>query len=253
MTPQDASSKADRSHYSYALYADPAVADRFDALRFSGPIGRYLLDAQEQTLVDNLAPAAGRRIVDVGTGTGRAARGLAAVGAQVIGVDASPEMLRVAVSRSASARAAVSYAVADAHCLPLADRSVDAAVCLRVLMHAVSWQTCLAELCRVARWRVIVDFPARASFAALESGARRVASVLGRRVEPYRVLAERDVSSAFSAHGFRVITVQRQWVLPIALHKAVGRLSFTRSTEEMLAAAGLLRVLGSPVTMVAER
>ena len=47
------------THYSYAVYADPAMAERFDALRFSGPIGRLIADTQEQR--DRGVPRAGRR------------------------------------------------------------------------------------------------------------------------------------------------------------------------------------------------
>ena len=111
----------------------------------------------------------------------------------------------------------------------------------------------VAELCRVSRWRVVVDFPAALSFAALESGARRVGAALGRKTEPYRVIAVRDVAAAFTANGFRVIHSSRQFVLPIALHKKIGRIGLTQSTERALDAVGLRRLLGSPVTMVAER
>ena len=39
-----------RRHYSYEVYADPAMAERFDAMRFSGPIGRLIADTQEQQI-----------------------------------------------------------------------------------------------------------------------------------------------------------------------------------------------------------
>jgi hypothetical protein len=42
-------------------------------------------------------------------------------------------------------------------------------------------------------------------------------------------------------------------VLPIALHKALGSRGFTVAVEKALAAVGLLRLLGSPVTVVAVR
>jgi ubiquinone/menaquinone biosynthesis C-methylase UbiE len=242
-----------RSHYSYTHYADPTVAEGFDALRFGGPIGQYLADTQREFLADALAPLAGRIVLDVGTGTARSAIGLAAAGAKVIGLDASADMLRVARGRLAAAGTAAALGVADAHHLPLADRSVDAAISLRVLMHAIDWRACLAELCRVARSRVVVDFPARASAAAVESCTRKVAHAFGRKTEPYAVLAERDVIEAFQRRGFRVVTIRREFVLPIALHKAIGALAFTRPAERLLAAAGLRRLFGSPVTVVAER
>ena len=243
----------ERDHYSYAHYADQQVAEGFDALRFSGAVGRFLAESQAALLADALRPQVGKRIADVGTGTGRAAIGLAAHGAAVIGLDASIEMLDVARRRAVDANAPLVLAVADAHQLPLGDRDVDAAVCLRVLMHAIDWRRCIAELCRVSRHRVVVDFPAASSFAAIESLVRRARRQLGGRVEAYRVMAERDVVAAFAANGYRVIDVRRQFVLPIALHKAANRFDVTRRVERALEAAGALRLFGSPVTMVAER
>lgn len=242
-----------REHYSYAHYADRGVAERFDALRFGGPIGQYLLEGQARLLLEALGPLQGRSVADVGTGTGRAAMTLAGAGARVVGMDASAEMLSVARARAAEANVRVAFLPGDAHCLPLADRSVDAAVSLRVIMHTPDWRRCIAELCRVSRWRVVVDFPALGSVAAFESGYRRLSHGLGRRTEPYRVLAERAVRQAFRDQGFRVVSVHRQFVLPIALHKALGSIRLTRGVEQALASAGLLRLLGSPVTVVAER
>ena len=88
-------------HYSYAVYADPAMAASFEGRRFSGPIGKLIADAQEAVIARFLAPIPGRTILDVGTGTGRAAIALARRGAIVTGVDASKEMLAVARLRAA--------------------------------------------------------------------------------------------------------------------------------------------------------
>lgn len=246
-------SDATRKHYSYEHYASRDVAEGFDALRFSGPIGLYLLEEQARQLSDVIRPSAGTSVLDVGTGTGRAAIGLATAGARVVGLDASAEMLEVARARAGKARVSVPFGVADAHHLPLGDRAVDAAVCLRVLMHAIDWRQCLGELCRVARSRVVVDFPSNRSVAAIESRWRRMRQARGAAVEAYRVLSERDVAEAFSQHGYRVVDVRRQFVLPINLHKKFGSLGFTLGVERLLTAAGLLRLFGSPITMVAER
>jgi hypothetical protein len=120
-------------------------------------------------------------------------------------------------------------------------------------MHVVDWRRCVAELCRVSRHQVVIDFPSTRSAAALEAWNRQRAARAGHRVEAYRVLSTVDVAAAFASEGFRVVLVRRQFVLPIALHKAVGSLALSRGIERAFEMVGLLRLFGSPVTVVAER
>ncbi|MGZ4619994.1 MAG: class I SAM-dependent methyltransferase, partial [Frankiaceae bacterium] len=104
--------------------ADPLSSARYDGLAAGwdtsaaavyAPLAHRLLDVSP-------VPLAGRRVVDVGTGTGAAADLAAAAGAQVIGLDRSLGML-------AHRRAARPPAVcADVLALPLADASVDVVV-----------------------------------------------------------------------------------------------------------------------------
>ncbi len=180
MTVARASKPTEPEHYSYAVYADPAMAESFDAMRFGGPIGRLLSESQERVITQFLSPLPGRTILDVGTGTGRAAIALALKGAVVTGVDASEEMLAVARRRAADAHAPVTFDHGDAHGLAYGDRSFDAVVCLRVLMHTPGWRESLTELCRVARSRVVFDYPALMSAAAIQAAARQGGP--GRRV-----------------------------------------------------------------------
>lgn len=248
-------------HYSYAVYADPAMAERFDTMRFSGPIGRLIADTQERQIAAFLAPVEGRRILDVGTGTGRAAIALAQRGAIVTGVDASAEMLEVAQRRADEARGrrragegpAITFVRGDAHRLDFPDRSFDAVVCLRVLMHTPDWRASLRELCRVASGRVVFDYPSRYSAAALQAMVRRVTHAMNPAVEAYRVFAPASIGRALQAEGFRVTGEHRQFVLPIALHKRVNSEAWTRRVEGTMERTGLMRRFGSPVTVVAER
>jgi len=244
-------SRAD--HYSYSVYADPAMAEAFDALRFSGPVGRLIAETQERVIASFLAPVAGRTVLDVGTGTGRAAIALAARGAHVTGVDASAEMLVVAERRAKEAGVGVTFVTGDAHGLAFPDRSFDAVVCLRVLMHTPDWQRSLGELCRVARERVVFDYPALMSAAALQAAARHAVHAAGGRVEAYRVFADRAVQAQLQANGFRLADSHRQFALPIAFHKRLNSAAATGRIEGALARAGLTRLFGSPVTVVAQR
>ena len=240
-------------HYSYSVYADPAMAERFDAMRFSGPIGQLIAETQEREIARFLAPLEGRRILDVGTGTGRAAIALAKRGAMVTGVDASAEMLQVAERRAREAGADVTFVRGDAHGLDFPDRSFDAVVCLRVLMHTPDWRASLRELCRVASDRVVFDYPSIASAAALQAVTRRVVHTVKPSVEAYRVFSAAGVARVLDGGGFEVGDEHKQFVLPIALHKAVNSASFTRGFEGMMERAGLMRLFGSPVTVLAQR
>lgn len=242
-----------RDHYSYTYYANTANAQSFDARRFGGPIGDLVAQGQADVLAGMLGPVQGRRIIDVGTGTGRGAFLLASAGAAVTGVDASEQMLAIARTRAAETNVAVQFLQGDAHALTFADRSFDIAVSLRVLMHTPRWRQCIGELCRVADRGVILDYPSATSTALLQSLARKALHPLGFSSEPYRVFLDRQIAGELAAHGFRVVSLHRQFVLPIAVHKTIGSRRFTELSERWLARLGLLRVFGSPVTVYAER
>jgi SAM-dependent methyltransferase len=87
-------------------------------------------------------------IADVGAGTGALLDviGAASPTARVVGLDASPEMLRVA-----RARRGAPAIVADALALPLADEVADAVILAYVLFHLADPARAVAEAARVLR------------------------------------------------------------------------------------------------------
>jgi len=103
-------------------------------------------------LADRAAVTSASTVLDVGTGTGFIAAGLAGSVANVIGVDSSPAMLAVARRTAGSLNLAnVSWVEGSVDALPLAEDSVDAAVANMVLHHAPDPAAMLAEMCRVVR------------------------------------------------------------------------------------------------------
>jgi ubiquinone/menaquinone biosynthesis C-methylase UbiE len=241
-------------HYSYTHYADADIARTFDERRFGGPIGGLVASSQARTLSEFAGRIQDRRILDVGTGTGRAALLFARGGARVTAIDASEQMLAVARARAeAEGVHNICFAAGDAHALEFQDRSFDVVCCLRVLMHTPRWRTVVSELCRVADQLVIADYPSTTSAAVVESIARRVVHRVGVRTEPYRTFTDSAIADAFDRAGFQVRGVARQFVLPIAFHKAIGSRGFTTRSEEILDRIGLLKRLGSPVSIAAER
>ena len=241
-------------HYSYTHYASAQTARTFDDRRFGGPIGSLVASSQAKTLSDFVGRIQHRRILDVGTGTGRAALLFAQGGARVTAVDASEQMLGVARARATERGIGnITFGLGDAHALDFPNRSFDVVCCLRVLMHTPRWRVVVSELCRVADQLVIVDFPSATSVAIVESIARRAVHGLGVRTEAYRAFTLGTVGDAFEQSGFRIRSVHRQFVLPITLHKAIGSRRFTLKTEDLLDRLGLLKRFGSPISVVAER
>ncbi|HCU96103.1 MAG TPA: SAM-dependent methyltransferase [Actinobacteria bacterium] len=120
-----------------------APAARYDAW-FDNPWGRYAWRIETSAVLTALGPLPGRRIADIGCGTGRLQRILTSRGASAVGVDTDPAMLTLAATRGTVARA-------DAHRLPLADGSMDATVTVATLEFTADPARVLAEMARVTR------------------------------------------------------------------------------------------------------
>jgi 2-polyprenyl-6-hydroxyphenyl methylase/3-demethylubiquinone-9 3-methyltransferase len=95
-----------------------------------------------------LGEAPGRLVLDAGCGGGLVAKGLAAAGARVVGVDRLPACLLVA-RRAVPDR--FQPAAATLERLPFADASFDAVVAADVLEHVPDLPAAVAELTRVLR------------------------------------------------------------------------------------------------------
>ena len=100
----------------------------------------------------------GKRLIDVGCGTGRWLAWALAHGARGAGADLSAEMLRVAASKSNLAGRIVR---ADGLHLPFADACADVVLCTLSLAYMAPIESAMAELTRLARSGgcvVVTDF-----------------------------------------------------------------------------------------------
>jgi ubiquinone/menaquinone biosynthesis C-methylase UbiE len=117
------------------------IAARYDELR---PVDENWWEVYG--LVERLADLRGRRVLDVGCGTGRLSVALAErAGARVWGIDATPEMLAEA---RAKAPRGVAFREARAESLPFKDGWFERAV-LWLVLHLVDRHAALGEARRV--------------------------------------------------------------------------------------------------------
>lgn len=242
-------------------WPDVASSTADYASRFSGAVGQHFLDVQLQGVLAALpesgaaAEAAprggGLSILDVGGGHAQLAEPLVARGhaVTVLGSEA------VCETRVAASMASDSYQFVEGplYPLPFADSSFDAVVAVRMLAHLNDAPAFLSELCRIARHTVVVDFPVQRLWDSLGWFGFALKKGVERNTRPFRAFRSREIEDLFSSSGFDVVNSDRQFALPMALHRAVGRVGATRVSESVARATGLARLVGSPVLMTAVR
>jgi SAM-dependent methyltransferase/DNA-binding HxlR family transcriptional regulator len=150
---EDAWFRADRARLE-AIRSDRAseaqiYIQRYEA-RWHELRSTHVPDKQVETAIR--AALAGHRLgrlVDVGTGTGRMLTLLAAEADYAIGIDRSPDMLKVARAHLAAAGTHAELRQADMYSLPFEDESADTIILHQVLHYAHHPEAVVAEAARV--------------------------------------------------------------------------------------------------------
>lgn len=132
------------------------AATHWDTMRLT-----YYDERVIETIADAIAIEERQTVLDVGTGTGFIAAGLATRAAHVVAIDNSPAMLDVARDNLAQLGIAnVELVEGDLTQLSLDDDSIHAAVANMVLHHTEDPAGMLAEMARVVQpggWVAITD------------------------------------------------------------------------------------------------
>lgn len=233
--------------------ADVESSSERYARRFQGPVGRWFVDSQTHITLQSLAGLPpGSTILDVGGGHAQVAPPLAEAGYRVtvIGSDRSCGERLAALTSIGRCR----FGVGNLQALPYADEAFDAVVCYRLVAHSVDWRRLVGELCRVARHRVIVDYPARRSVNVASNALFRIKHSIERgTTRPFALFGRGEVAGAFAAAGFAIASVRPQFLLPMALYRLAGSAALARGAEGLARSVGLTSLLGSPVIARADR
>ena len=221
------------------------------ARRFSGPIGDWFLERQAALTLEALGSDSGASVLDLGGGHAQLAPALLHAGLNVV-IYGSPEASteRILPWRSNPRCRLVS---GDLTRLPFADRSFDAVLCFRILPHLSNWRALIEELCRVSARTVVLEYPSRRSVNI----ASRLLFRFKRRIESdtreYRLFSASEIRGPVEASGFTITAEYPQFFFPMVWHRMHGSPLSARVLEAPCRAAGLTRLLGSPVIARAER
>jgi ArsR family transcriptional regulator len=137
-----------------AIRADRASAaeEYFNAHAAEWDAMRSLHVAESEVEAAIRAALAGRkigRLVDIGTGTGRMIELFGAQAESAIGVDRSPEMLRLARAKLTAAKSPADLRQGDMYTLPLASACADVVILHQVLHYAEAPNAAIAEAARL--------------------------------------------------------------------------------------------------------
>jgi SAM-dependent methyltransferase len=113
-------------------------------------VALHLLDAIDRT-IERLAPEAGERVLDLGTGTGLAARRAARRGARVVGIDLGADLVATANERAAAEGLAIEFRVGDAEKLGFENSRFDRVLSTFGIMFVSHPKEAAREAARVCR------------------------------------------------------------------------------------------------------
>jgi len=114
-------------------------------------VAEIIDEAPPRDLLDRMEIVPGDAVLDVATGTGNVALKAAAAGAQVVGLDLTPELFSTARRRAAEQEVAIEWIEGDAEDLPFEDEAFDHVLSVFGVQFAPRHDIVAAELVRVCR------------------------------------------------------------------------------------------------------
>lgn len=225
--------------------ADIETSSEGYAARFAGPVGGWFLEVQETITAAMLAGMPGVSVLDVGGGHGQLAGPLCQRGfaVTVLGSDDSCRTRIAGLVDSGACR----FVAGNVVQLPFPDRSFDVAMSFRLLPHCAAWPVLVAELARVARRSVIVDYPTSEGLNAVAPALFGAKKKLEGNTREWRMFRHAEVDAEFAKHGYMLEARQPQFFLPMVLHRALRCRGLSAGMEAVCRGLGLTRRWGSPV------
>jgi 2-polyprenyl-6-hydroxyphenyl methylase / 3-demethylubiquinone-9 3-methyltransferase len=141
IVPEEVTQFAKQAHDWWDPNGPEAMLHRLNPVRLK--YIRDQVDRHWQCDECSRTPLAGRTALDVGCGAGLLAEPLARLGAEVTGLDASPELIAAAREHAAAAGLAIDYRAGE---LAALEGQFDLVTCLEVIEHVADPATFVAEL-----------------------------------------------------------------------------------------------------------
>jgi ubiquinone/menaquinone biosynthesis C-methylase UbiE len=221
------------------------------ASRFAGAAGRYLLQVQSRTVVAALAGQPPGSTLDVGGGHGQLVDVLTDLGWRV--TVHGTEVVCERNLRELHGKRACGYVNGSLFALPASDKSYDLVIAVRLLSHVDDWPRLVAEMCRVARRSVVLDYPSKSGLNALTPLLFGLKKSLEGNTRTYASFSAAELRAEFAKHGFKFRRNVKQFFLPMVVHRLSKGAAPLRWLEALFRVFGLTALAGSPVILRMDR
>jgi SAM-dependent methyltransferase len=222
--------------------------------RFRGGVGRLFLEAQAQA-VSSLLDRTRKprlRVLEVGGGHAQLTPLLLARGCDIWVQGSATSCARLIRPMMERFGGRLHFVSSSLWSLPFPDRSFDLVCAVRVLSHVEAWRELLAEMARVSRGSLLIDYAPLVGPNLLKP----VLFGLKRRIEgntrPYFCYTASTLERHLTDLGFDRTIRRKELLIPMGLHRLIGSEGFSSFAETFCRRIGLTALLGSPVIVLAE-
>jgi len=227
--------------------ADIETSSKAYARRFSGQIGEWFINVQQEASLSMLAPHRRATILDVGGGHGQLT-GALICNDHPVTVLGSAEICKVRIQDLIDNRRC-SFKVGNILDLPFNDKHFDVVISYRLLAHVNQWQEFISELCRVAKKAVIIDYPEIRSLNAFAPYLFGYKKNVEGNTRPYSTFRESDLLQVFESIGFFRKNKFPEFFLPMVFHRKLNSLGISKSLEATFRFLGMTSLFGSPIIL----
>jgi len=231
----------------YSQKADIETSSEDYAKRFSGKIGEYFLSVQTKITLKLLKKWQNAKVLDIGGGHAQLAIPLIENGFNVT-IVGSDESCRKRLDKFL-APSSFQYFSCNLLKLPFDNKSFDVVTCFRLLTHEDNWKIQITELCRVAKYAVIVDYPDIRSFNIFYDLLFKVKKRFEGNTRTYRNFFRKEIIEEFRKNNFGNVTIKPEFFLPMVVYRTIKNIFFARNLENLFSILGLTRLFGSPIIL----
>jgi 2-polyprenyl-3-methyl-5-hydroxy-6-metoxy-1,4-benzoquinol methylase len=220
--------------------------------RFFGGVGQWFLDRQNGITEDMLSVLGNDlTAIDFGGGHGQSIQVCQQLQIEYTILGSAAECFELLEKEYSNTELNTRVgSLTDSGC---AEQSFDVVMSYRMLPHLKFWQAHIQELCRVSRNTVLIEFPSRRSINALSDRFFGLKKSIEGNTRRFTLFSLDQVIVEFESQGFKLAEVRGQYLLPMALHRALKNKKVSTFLENMVGVLIPHNKFGSPLICKFER